>query len=171
MQGMSNLQISINEEAQEELQKDSLNFKEINNISGIIGHITQMIPSITALEHKLGKIKDGARDETLEGMLKSIKQDSAHLKKHTDESAKTMKGHISKLKSITGDSKIKSKDKELKEISDSESSDSESETSQPLSKIESKKDKTLFKANQDKEIKKLNKEIAKTNKPVDDIIK
>ena len=93
---------------------------EVNNISNIIGHITKLIPSITALEKKLGKIKDGARDETLEAMLESIKKDSEHLKKYNDESSARMRNHVSKLKSITAGSK-----------SDSDSSDSEDDAAKP----------------------------------------
>jgi len=41
----------------------------------------QLTPEITQLERKLGKLKNGARDEPLEKMLKSIKDRSAQFQK------------------------------------------------------------------------------------------
>ena len=41
----------------------------------------KLTPEITQLERKLSKLKKGARDETLEKMLKSIKDQSAQFKK------------------------------------------------------------------------------------------
>jgi len=45
-----------------------------------------------------------------------------------------MKGHVSKLKSITGDSKAPKKAAEDSKVSDSESSDSDIETAKPVKK-------------------------------------
>ena len=102
-------------------------------------------------------------------MLESIKQDSAHLKKHNDDSAARMKGHVSKLKTITGSSKSV-KDS----ISDDSGSsdDSEDEGSSKPDLIKKKLGtKSVIKAKQDKEIKKIEKEIKKTQEPVEKIIK
>ena len=62
----------------------------------------KLTPEITQLERKLSKLKKGARDETLEQMLKSVKDRSAQFKKLQRESEGEHIGHVLKLKHIDG---------------------------------------------------------------------
>ena len=96
LEGMSALQTSIDSSRSSSGREKSerLDFKEINNISNIIGNIVKLTPEITQLERKLGNLKKGARDETLEKMLKSIKDQSIKFKELQSESETEHVDHV-----------------------------------------------------------------------------
>lgn len=107
LEGMTALETSIGTE-QSKRNADGgpksghIDFNEINNISNIINNIMQLTPEITQLERRLSKLKGGARDETLEKMLKSIKDRSAQFKKLQRESEGEHIGHVLRLKHNDG---------------------------------------------------------------------
>ena len=60
----------------------------------------KLTPEIAQVERKLSKLKKGARDETLEKMLKSVKDQSAHFQKLQRESEGEHVGHVLRLKQV-----------------------------------------------------------------------
>ena len=108
LEGMTALQTSIGTDRV--AKSEHLDFKEINNISNIIGNIVKLTPEITQLERKLGKLKKGARDETLEKMLRSIKDQSVKFKELQSESESEHISHVLKLKHIDGAGEDKNTD-------------------------------------------------------------